>query len=206
MKIAIVDSGVHAGHPHVGEVAGGVAVTEDGIASDFVDRLGHGTAIAGAIREKAPDAALYAVKIFDRRLTTAIDVILHALTWCVENHMDIINLSLGTANPAHRERFESVLVPEVVVVSVADLLPGGLPGVIAAAPEDRPRDSFRYQEGVFYASPQPRPIPGVPLERNLQGASFAVANMTGFAARVLRDVPHAQVRAELIRRAEAQSC
>jgi hypothetical protein len=32
------------------------------------------------------------------------------------------------------------------------------------------------------ASPLPRPIPGVPPERNLQGASFAVANATGLIA------------------------
>jgi hypothetical protein len=31
----------------------------------------------------------------------------------------------------------------------------------------------------------PRPIPGVPPERNLQGISFAVANASGLLARVL---------------------
>ena len=39
------------------------------------------------------------------------------------------------------------------------------------------------------ASPYPRPIPGVPVERNLHGISFAVANATGLIARVLRDEP-----------------
>jgi hypothetical protein len=38
-----------------------------------------------------------------------------------------------------------------------------------------------------HASPFPRPIPGVPPERNLAGVSFAVANVTGFLARVLED-------------------
>jgi hypothetical protein len=36
---------------------------------------------------------------------------------------------------------------------------------------------------VFKASPYPRDIPGVPRERNLNGVSFAVANMSGFVAR-----------------------
>ncbi len=36
---------------------------------------------------------------------------------------------------------------------------------------------------VFYASGYPRSVPGMPLERNLYGISFAVANMTGFVAR-----------------------
>jgi hypothetical protein len=35
------------------------------------------------------------------------------------------------------------------------------------------------------ASGYPRPIPGVPPERNLRGVSFAVANATGVIARFL---------------------
>jgi subtilisin family serine protease len=50
MKIAIVDSGIHPGHPHVGEVAGAIEIAVDGVSNDAIDRLGHGTAVAGAIR------------------------------------------------------------------------------------------------------------------------------------------------------------
>ena len=190
MKIAIIDSGIHPDHPHVVRVAGGVCVSADGFAGDTIDRLGHGTAVAAAIREKVPDAELYAVKVFDRRLSANIDIILRALEWSVEQRMDIINLSLGTANPAHRERFERTLKSGALVVSAANLLPGSLPGVIGVAPsEDCPRDAYRYREGVFYTSPFPRSIPGVPMERNLHGVSFAVANMTGFVARMLAKTP-----------------
>jgi hypothetical protein len=175
------------------------------VPGDTTDRLGHGTAVAGAIRERAPEAALYAVKIFDRRLSATIDTITRALSWCIEQEMDLINLSLGTANPAHRQCFERVLVPSAILISVAGMLPGALPGVIAAAPEDCPRDTFHYRDGIFYASPYPRAVPGVPRERNLQGASFAVANMTGFVAQALQRVAPAALRAELIQRAQAQT-
>ena len=187
MKIAIIDSGVHPEHPHVGGVAGGIGVAAEGLNQDFIDRLGHGTAVAGAIREKAgPDAELYAVKVFDRRLTANIDVILRALEWCSEERMDIINLSLGTSNAAHQERFERVLRDAPLMVGAAHSLPGDLAGVIGVAPDaECPRDSYRYREGVFYASPFPRPIPGVPPEHNLNGVSFAVANMTGLVGRFL---------------------
>ena len=204
MKIAVVDSGIHDGHPHVGRVAGGVGVTADRLTDDFTDRLGHGTAVAGAIREKTA-ADLYAVKIFDRRLSAGIDTIIRALEWCIEHEMDLINLSLGTANEAHCERFARILTPGVAVISVAGMLPGTLENAIAVAPEDCPRDTFRYRDGVFYTSPYPRPIPGVAPERNLQGASFAVANMTGFAAMALQSVSREDLRAELIRRAEGRS-
>ena len=199
MKIAIIDSGIHPDHPHVGIVAGGVCFTTDRFTSDTIDRLGHGTAVAGAIREKAPDAELYAVKVFDRRLSANVDIILRALEWSIEQGMDIINLSLGTAKAAHRERFERTLKGGALVVSAAHLLPGSLPGVIGVAPEeDCPREAYRYREGVFYASPYPRSIPGVPVAQNLHGASFAVANMTGFVARILAQTPGDAILATLI--------
>jgi hypothetical protein len=199
MKIAIIDSGVHPGHPHIGEIAGMVAIDSD----DPLDRLGHGTAVAAAIREKAPDAELYSVKVFDRRLTAYIDVIIRALEWCREHHMDIVNLSLGTENPDHRDGFVRARGDDLLLVAAASVLPGSLPGVIGVAVDaECPRDAFRYRDGVFYASPYPRPIPGVPVARNLQGTSFAVANMTGLVARVLRDTPRAALRDALISHAE----
>jgi hypothetical protein len=201
MKIAIIDSGVHPGHPHVGEIAGMVAIDSD----DAIDRLGHGTAVAAAIREKAPDAELYSVKVFDRRLTAYIDVIIRALEWCGEHHMDLVNLSLGTENPAHRDRFIQARGDDLLLVSSANALPGSLPGVIGvAADAECPRDAFRYRDGVYYASPYPRPIPGVPVARNLQGTSFAVANMTGLVARLLRDTPRLAIGDALISHADGR--
>jgi len=208
MRIAIIDSGIHPGHPHVGEVAGSVGITPDGEIADAIDRLGHGTAVAGAIREKAPDAELYAVKVFDRRLSANIAVILRALEWCREHRMDLVNLSLGTENPGHRDSFVRVIGDDLLVISAAGALPGSLPNVIGvAADPDCPRDAFRYRGGMFYASPYPRPIPGVPADRNLKGISFAVANMTGLAARLLPaclfpDPTRSDVREALIARAE----
>lgn len=203
MKIAIIDSGIHLGHPHVGEIAGAVGITPTGEIADAIDRLGHGTAVAGAIREKAPNAELYAVKVFDRRLSANIGVILRALEWCRDHRMDLVNLSLGTENPAHREDFLRVLGDDLLVVSAAGALPGSLPGVIGVAPDpDCPRDIFRYHDGMFCASPYPRPIPGVPVDRNLHGTSFAVANMTGSVARALENSSRFQIREALIAHAE----
>lgn len=186
MKIAIIDSGIHAGHPHVGPVAGAIQFTAAGIGHDPIDRLGHGTAIAGAIRERAPLADLFAVKVFDRRLAAEIVAILQALEWCRDHQMDIVNLSLGTENQDHRPGLAAAIEGNGIVVSAARMLPGSLPGVIAVEADDAcPRDRFRYRDGVYFASPFPRPIPGVPPERNFHGVSFAVANMTGFVAETL---------------------
>ena len=80
VRVAVVDSGVHAGHPHVKGVAGGIAISADGREeSDFTDKLGHGTAVTAVIREKAPDAAIFAVKIFHDSLTTGIQPLIRAM-------------------------------------------------------------------------------------------------------------------------------
>jgi hypothetical protein len=198
MRIAVIDSGIHDGHPHIGRVAGSVQFTADGEGSDPADRLGHGTAVAAAIREKLPTADLFAVKVFDRRLSVNIAAILRALAWCRAERMDAINLSLGTPNEEYRAPLLEAIADNGVVVSAAYLLPGVLPGAVAvAADESCPRDTFRRQGDVFLASPYPRPIPGVPPSHNLQGVSFAVANMTGFVARALLAFPREKLLAQL---------
>jgi hypothetical protein len=199
MRIAVIDSGIYDGHPHVGRVAGAIHFTADGVGRDPVDRLGHGTAVAGAIREKSPGADLFAVKVFDRRLSAHIDAILRALAWCREERMDVINLSLGTPNPSHCRALLEAIADNGVVVSAAHLWPGSLPGVISVvADEGCPRDRYIRRGKTFLASPYPRPIPGVPPDRNLNGVSFAVANMTGFVARALETAPRELLMAELV--------
>src|SRR5215467_3986782 len=155
VSVAIIDSGVNPNHPHVGGVAGGVRISADGkiLSPDYLDYIGHGTAVAGAIREKAPDAALYAIKVFDRALTTEAGAIIRALEWAIEQGCNVINLSLGTVNMAHREEFERVAEMaqsrEVVLVAAYTMsgqrsLPGCLPSVIGVEGDlDCPRDAFR---------------------------------------------------------------
>jgi hypothetical protein len=164
--------------------------------------LGHGTAVMAAIQEKAPDADYYALRVFHAALRTRVEYLIEALEWCVHNRIDIVNLSLGTSNPDHAGRFEMFLrengADRLSIVAAAGSLPGSLPGVVGVALDaDCPRDEYRYRDGVFAASGHPRPVPGVPQEFNLQGISFAVANLTGFAARAF-EVCEPRTRAELM--------
>jgi hypothetical protein len=179
VRIAVIDSGVHAEHPHVNGVAGGISF----VGGDFVDRLGHGTCVTAVIKEKAPDAEVYAVKVFDRRLEAPFKVLLAALNWAVDQKVHLINLSLGVNQPEHEKTLAEFAAgyPNTLIVC-----PHVLAGVLSVAADPAcPRDRYHFRDGIFYASPYPRPIPGVPPEKNLLGLSFAVANMTGFAARVV---------------------
>jgi subtilisin family serine protease len=209
VAIAVVDSGVHAAHPHVERVAGGVALEPDGReGDDYVDRLGHGTAVAAAIREKAPDAALYAVKVFHDALATGVSRLVQAIDWAAARRIRLVNLSLGTANPAHKsllgEAVRRAHDAGVIVVAARELegvrrFPGSLPGVLPVLLDfDCPRNEYRIgaaSDGspVFRASGYPRPVPGVAPQNNLKGISFAVANMTAFSARALEAEPDADL-------------
>ena len=202
LSIAVVDSGVHVPHPHLPGVAGGVTLElEGGTSDDFVDRIGHGTAAAAAIHEKAPEAELWAVKVFERELATSTAVLVRAIDWAVERGIRLVNMSLGTPNrlraPELGPAIERAFHAGTVIVSAHEhegalWYPGALPGVVGVvADPEQPRDKLGLVElprgTAVVASPYPRPIPGVPVERNLHGISFAVANATGLIARALRD-------------------
>ena len=190
---------MHAAHPHVGGVAGGVAFDDDGREyDDVVDRLGHGTAVAAVIREKAPEAELFCIKVFDRELASTGRALTEALRWAAAQRVQLINLSLGTTNPEHEAALKSAVADarasgaRVVAAAPqpdARWLPGALPGVVGVELDwTCPRGECRVRvadDGTMRAtaSGYPRPIPGVPPARNLQGLSFAVANVTGLLAR-----------------------
>jgi hypothetical protein len=188
--VAILDSGVTSNHPHIGNVVGGIAINPQGVSDDYLDWLGHGTAVAAAIHEKTPEASLLIVKIFGRQLTATIDQLIRGLEWAIEQRADFINLSLGTQNESHCERLRSVIARSLAtgsrIISARTMAgvpcyPGSLPGVTGVEADSAvPRNQIRISDNAAFASPFPRPIPGVPPERNLQGISFAVANVTGY--------------------------
>lgn len=213
VRIVAIDSGVHAAHPHVGGVAGGIAIDAAGsLHDDFVDRLGHGTAVAAAIREKAPEAELWVAKVFDRTLAATVEALVAAIEWAVVREAHLINLSLGTPNAAHetllseavtRARGAGSLIVAAGQQDDVRWLPGALPGVVSVTLDwTLPREACQVDvssgdPGVapdirVRASGFPRPIPGVPPERNLKGLSFAVANATGLLALALEEAPALQ--------------
>ena len=214
VRVAVIDSGIHAAHPHVLGIDGGVAIGEDGvIGADASDRLGHGTAVAAAIREKAPDAALVAVKVFDRELQTTGRALVAAIRWAIGARVALINLSLGTTNEEH-ERDLAAAVEDAAragAVTVAAApesdarwLPGALPGVIGvtadfACPRDACRIAIENDVLRLTTSGYARPIPGIAPDRNLRGPSLAVANATGLLAVVAEGAPPGMGR-ELVAR------
>ncbi|MFS0561448.1 processed acidic surface protein [Terribacillus sp. 179-K 1B1 HS] len=103
VKIAIMDSGIY---PHEDlEIAGGFSAVD--YTTSYDDDDGHGTHVAGIIGAKhdgkgidgiAPDAELYAVKVLDETGEGYLSDLLEGIDWAITQNMDIINLSMGTAD------------------------------------------------------------------------------------------------------------
>jgi subtilisin family serine protease len=205
VRVAVIDSGVNPQHPHISGIAGGASVfgaeqIEEGC---FLDTLGHGTAVMAAIQEKAPEAEYLAVKLFQRSLRASSTTLLAAIEWALAQSVDVINLSLGTTNLKYQSYLQEVVENAAsrgtILVSARETdgrpcLPGSLAGVIGVRVDwDSPRARYRVTEegggSIYYASGYPRTLPGLPRERNLNGISFAVANMTGFVIRARESFP-----------------
>ncbi|MCJ2178697.1 S8 family peptidase [Novosphingobium album (ex Hu et al. 2023)] len=201
IRIAVIDSGVHPQHDHIdaSRLLPGASIGGNGTIGtapeDTLDRLGHGTAVTAAIQEKAPEAFCMPIRVFHDGLKTTGYALITAIDWAIAQGADIINLSLGSTNPAHAPAFAATVerachAGSIVVapraVEDTPCYPGALDGVLSVCLDwDCPRATYRPApdgSGQFFASGFPRPIPGVPLRRNIHGISFATAQMAGFAA------------------------
>jgi len=212
VDIALIDSGINARHSHVGWLTGGVAfhtepdstVRED---CDVHDSIGHGTAIAGIIREQVPEARIYALKIFHRDLWAPVVSLASALKWAIDRNIKIIHLSLGAEKDKGgerlaglcREAYERNLVVVAAARSPHDLVcPSSFDTVIGVYWNRTctPHGLIYHPDGPveFGACGFPRELPGVPPEFNFRGSSFAAAYVTARAAQRVEKEPTAGVR------------
>jgi hypothetical protein len=207
VDVAVIDSGVNPWHSHVGEVDGGAAfAVESGgrvvESADFRDEIGHGTAIIGIIRERAPQARVRALKVFQRELNAPVAALIAALEWALRENIGVIHLSLGTEREEDRESLERLCreawkANAVVVASARSpddiVFPASFETVIGVYwNRECDEDSVIYHPGApveFGACGWPRALPGVPRDRNFHGHSFAAAYVTARAAKLLEKNP-----------------
>jgi subtilisin family serine protease len=128
-KVAIIDSGADNKHPLLKHVTNGVDLTGNGNRSTWVeDLIGHGSHCSGiiagqgsegvALRGFAPQAELHMLKVFPGgRYSTLLD----ALEYCIENQIDVVNLSLGgsDASEALEQKLEEAVENGVAFIAAA---------------------------------------------------------------------------------------
>jgi subtilisin family serine protease len=108
VRVCVLDSGVEAGHPDIGEIAGAVAISvRDGetiVEEDTEgDLCGHGTACAGIIRGLAPECELHSVRVLGAGFTGSGAALLAGLRWSIQQRFDVINMSLSTTKQKFAE-------------------------------------------------------------------------------------------------------
>lgn len=144
VRVAIIDSGCDNTHPALTHITHGYDLTDKEDA--FLDELGHGTHCAGiiagngtsGIRGFVPNAEVHILKLFPGG---QFDDLISALAYCVENHIDVVNCSLGSdqMSTAVQQRVEHARQAGVAVIvaagnsSSAVQFPALLPGVLATS-------------------------------------------------------------------------
>lgn len=209
VSVAVVDSGIEAGHPRVGAVAGFAAFTvgADGtVAVDLAphdDPVGHGTACAGIIRTVAPACDLLSVRVLGDRLTGRGAAFAAGLQWAVASGARVVSCSLSSNRREHAAVFHELTdlaVHEgvVVVCAVSNAAGTSIPatfGSVISVAAHAGRDPFRW-----VANPRPPAdfgAPGIDVEVPWRGGSsivttgnsFAAPHLAGHAARLLSRHP-----------------
>ena len=210
IKVAIIDSGIDCSHPDIGTVKGGIGIhrRRDGeiiFDSDYRDEIGHGTACAGMIRNKAPDVELYAIKVLDGNLSTDAKRLTEAIRWTTDNGMNVANLSLGTTDRDNlrllQDACDYASKKNVIIVAAEhnaglESYPAVFPNVIGVT-GGKVYDKYSY----FYRPDHPIEFVARGDRQRLAwvnpryvfigGTSFAAPHITGLIALILEKHPSA---------------
>jgi len=154
--VAVIDSGVNAGHPDLrGHVLPGIDYVREG-GDGTSDEAGHGTTVAGLIAASrddgegvvglAPDAKILPVRVLDSANQYRDPlVVADAIVWAVDHGARVINLSLGSekSDNALADAIDYAFARDVVVVACVGNVgtnasspiwhPAREPGVIAVS-------------------------------------------------------------------------
>jgi subtilisin len=210
VRVAVIDSGVSAGHPRVGGLAGSVAIeaadNPEGYAiveGPHEDLYGHGTACASIIRMLAPEAEIYSVRVLGRNLSTRGSLFAAALRWTIDAGVHVANLSLSSRSeqwfgPLHALADEAYF-RNMMLVCAANNVPGPTyPSQYASVFSVAAREG----QDPYAIAYNPNPpvefgAPGIDVDVawttgsiTATGNSFAAPHIAGLIALLLSKHPH----------------
>ncbi|NMH73914.1 S8 family serine peptidase [Bacillus sp. RO2] len=129
VKIAIIDSGISKNHPDL-DIAIENSINFINEDESVTDEYNHGTAIAGIIAAKdnnigivgiAHNTEIFDLKVLNKEGKGEIKNLVEALIWCIENNIDIVNISFGFQN--HNDELlytiEQAIENNIIVVAAA---------------------------------------------------------------------------------------
>ncbi len=216
VKIAVVDSGCANSHQDLTQVTRGYDIVNKATSTSTwnVDTIAHGSHCTGVIagldsatgiRGFAPDAEIHACKLFPGG---QISQLIEALEYCIEHQIDVVNLSLGGAEPSEALEQQIIRARRAGVACIVAAgnsggpvqYPGSSPHVLTVAAIGRinefPADSYHTQtltpqvdaNGFFAArfscfGPEISVCaPGVAITSSVPDNNFAAWDGTSMAA------------------------
>ncbi|WP_426113284.1 S8 family serine peptidase [Massilia sp. PWRC2] len=215
IKVAVIDSGAATTHQNLEQLRAGVDILQKTDAQGWrKDDLGHGShcsaviggaAIASGMRGFAPEAELHECKLFPGG---QISQLIDALEYCIENQIDVVNLSLGGAQPSEALEQQIIRAKRAGIACIVAAgnsggpvqYPASSPNVLAVAAIGKlgefPPDSYHAQtltqtvdaNGYYQASfscfgPQVAVCaPGVAITSAVPANNFAAWDGTSMAA------------------------
>lgn len=216
IKIAVIDSGAATTHGNLTRIRAGFDVINKASNRNTwnTDTLGHGSHCAGVIaasdpawgiRGFAPDAEIHVCKLFPGG---QISQLIDALEYCIENQIDVVNLSLGGGAPSEALERQIVRAKQAGVACIAAAgnssgpvqYPAASPHVLAVGAigkiDEFPPDSYHAEtvgtdidaQGFFTArfscfGPQVDVCgPGVAIVSSVPPNNFAAWDGTSMAA------------------------
>jgi subtilisin len=211
VRVAILDTGIDAGHPDLVapvtrcvRVATGPRGTPVVVPDEPGDPAGHGTACADIVGALAPEVELWSVRVLGPSTRGSSAALLAALEWAVNEGAQVINLSLGTREPAMaaplRDLVDAAYRKSLLVVASANNVPGvkSYPAVftslVCVDAEYLPdREAFLFRTGDM----SELVAPGVYVDaawpgggrKLVTGTSFACPHISGHIARLLSANP-----------------
>lgn len=205
-KVAVIDTGIDLGHSDL-KVAGNISLV--GTANGNDDN-GHGTHVAGTIAALknnlgvvgvAPNAQLYAVKALDASGSGYVSTIISAIQWATDNHMNVINMSLGggSGSTALQQACDTAYEAGIIIVAAAGnngyysgdsvQYPAAYDSVIAVGAVDK------HNNRAAFSSNGPKlelMAPGVGIKSTYKGNTYVDSSGTSMAA------PHVSGAAALL--------
>jgi subtilisin family serine protease len=207
VKVAVIDSGIDTAHPDLrARVTRSVAasISAEGRATitegPAPDLAGHGTACADVIGRLAPACELWNVRALGPDCRGSPAALLGALRWALDAGADVVNLSLGTRDPALaeplRELVDLAYRRSIFVVAAASNIPNARSYPAAFA-------SLVCVDAGYFASPDDFAFrvggdaeieaPGIYVDaawpgggrKLVTGTSFATPHVSGHLARIV---------------------
>lgn len=129
IRIGILDTGIDYTHPDLSKnYKGGYNFIDNN--TDAKDYNGHGTHVAGIVAAEdndigvvgvAPDAYIYSVRVLDYAATGTASDITAGFEWCLDNNMQIVNMSLGACEDSIsvRRAIDVLYDNEILLIAAA---------------------------------------------------------------------------------------